>query len=71
MNGVDAVDSYHIERCTGSSCTGFSDIASTNVKPTKYTDSSVDVGQTYGYRVRAHTSAGYSDYSNVTTATTP
>jgi hypothetical protein len=71
IKGVDAVDSYHIERCTGSSCTDFSEIGTTKPKPTKYTDSSVDMAQTYGYRVRAHTAAGYSDYSNVATVTTP
>src|SRR5262249_57955511 len=64
-------DGNHIERCTGSGCTGFSEIAIASATATTYTDNSVATTTTYRYRVRAHSPGGYSTYSNTTTVTTP
>jgi Fibronectin type III domain len=63
-------DSYHIERCTGSTCTNFTEIATTGANATTYTDNTVARLTTYSYRVRAHSPGGFSGYSNVTTVTT-
>lgn len=60
---------FVIEKCTGSSCTAFSQIDATYANVTTYTDWWVQPGETYSYRVRAWNSGGYSAYSNVATAT--
>jgi chitodextrinase len=64
------VTGYRVERCSGSGCTTFSEIAS----PTTLTFS--DVGRTaattYRYRVRATDTAGnLGPYSPIAFATTP
>jgi probable HAF family extracellular repeat protein len=64
-------DSYHIERCTGSSCTNFSEIAVTGGSATRYIDSMWPMHLVFSYRVRAHGPEGYSGYSNIRTQTTP
>ena len=64
-------DGIHIERCTGSTCTTFSEIATAGANATTYTDNTVARQATYSYRVRAHSPGGFSGYSNVTTVTTP
>jgi hypothetical protein len=69
-NPTDA-DGNHIERCTGSNCSSFSEIAVTSGSATLYTDTSVAGRKTYRYRVRAHSPGGYSGYSNIQTVTTP
>lgn len=65
-------DSYRIERCNGTTCTNFIEIAKTTANVTMY----VDVfefawGQTFRYRVRSHSPGGYSGYSNIRTQTLP
>jgi len=69
-HSIDA-DSYHIERCTGSSCTNFSEIAVTGGSATRYIDAMWPMHLTFRYRVRAHGPSGYSGYSNIRTQTTP
>ena len=64
-------DGIHIERCAGSTCTNFSEIATVGANAMTYTDNNVARATTYSYRVRAHSPGGYSGYSNVTTVTTP
>jgi fibronectin type 3 domain-containing protein len=64
-----AVNSYLIERCAGSGCTSFSQVATS---PTaSYNDTSLASATTYQYRVRAQDTAGNtSAYSNTASATT-
>ncbi len=61
------VTGYLVERCQGTGCTTFAQIATTTV--TSYSDSSLPVGS-YSYRVRATDAAGnLSQYSNVASGT--
>ena len=60
---------YQVERCQGASCTSFAQIATPTA--TTYKDTTVAVGTSYSYRVRATDAAGnLSTYSNTTSATT-
>ncbi len=63
------VTGYRLERCQGSVCTNFTQIAtSTSVN---YSDTGLAGGTTYRYRVRATDAAGnLSSYSNIASATT-
>ena len=60
-----------IERCTGSGCTNFVQVAVIAGTATTYTDTGRASRTTYAYRVRAHNAAGNSQYSNIASATTP
>jgi len=71
---------WKIERCAGSGCTDFAEIASLATKtPLSYADSSVAAGTAYQYRIRAsgsttvsgNTYYWVSDYSSVAAAATP
>ena len=63
------VTGYQVERCQGSNCGNFTQIATAT--GTSYNDTSVSGSASYSYRVRAVDSAGnLSPYSNVATATT-
>ena len=66
-------DSYHIEACSGSTCTNFGEIAQIAANATTYVESLHLVVQdwTYRYRVRAHSPGGYSSYSNIRTQILP
>ena len=65
------VTGYDIERCSGSGCTNFTQIATTTGTGTTYKDTSVSASTSYSYRVRATDAAGnLSDYSNTASATT-
>ena len=70
---------WKIERCAGSGCTDFAEIASLATKtPLSYADTAVAAGTTYQYRVRAtgsttvsgNTYYWVSDYSSVATGAT-
>ena len=64
------VTAYYIERCNGSGCTSFTQVAS--AAGTSYSDSGLSGSTTYLYRVRATDAAGnLSGYSNVVSASTP
>ena len=64
------VTGYRVERCQGSGCTTFAQIATTT--STGYTDTGLAANTSYSYRVRATDAAGnLSPYSNVVTTTTP
>src|SRR5207245_6176239 len=60
-------DSYHVERCTGSTCTNFSEIAVVGVNVIRYYNVMSHQHVTFRYRVCAHCSGGYSAYSTSTT----
>ena len=63
------VTSYLVERCTGTGCSTYTQIAAPTT--TTFSDSSLAAGTAYGYRVRAIDAAGnLSSYSNTVTATT-
>jgi len=65
-----AVTSYLIERCQGSPCGAFAQIATTST--VTYTDAAVTPATSYSYRVRAIDAAfNVSGYSSTTTAVTP
>jgi hypothetical protein len=66
------VTGYQIERCQGSGCANFSQIATTTGSTTSYSDTSLTANTGYSYRVRATDAAGNtSPYSNTATITTP
>jgi YD repeat-containing protein len=68
-SGGSSLAGYKIERCQGSGCSSFAQIASTT--STSFPDSALSAGVTYRYRVRAYDGAGnHSGYSSVATATT-
>jgi PKD repeat protein len=63
------VTGYRIERCQGTGCTGFTQVATSTV--TRYINSGLNAGTTYRYRVRASDAAGnLSAYSGIATVTT-
>lgn len=60
---------YKVERCTGASCTAFTQVATSTV--TNYKNTSLTASTTYRFRVRAYDAAGNnSAYSSTTSATT-
>ena len=66
------VTGYQIERCQGSGCSNFGQIATTAATATSYSDSSVSASTSYSYRLRATDAAGNtSPYTNTATTTTP
>ncbi len=69
-SGGSGLAGYKIERCTGSGCTSFAQIATTTT--TSYSNTGLTANTTYQYRVRAYDHAGNnSGYSNTVSATTP
>lgn len=63
-------DGFSIERCTGSGCTDFAEIAQVGANTTAYSDTGLPAETTHRYRVRGFNSAGNSNYSNEAEATT-
>jgi fibronectin type 3 domain-containing protein len=61
--------SYKVERCTGTSCSDFSQITS-GVTNLYYDDSSLEAGVLYRYRIRATNASGNGNYSGVGERTT-
>jgi PKD repeat protein len=70
LNGATGQTEVRIERCRGSSCTNFSQVAALPGTATTYTDSGLAARTSYRYRVRAHSAAGDSPYSNTAGART-
>jgi hypothetical protein len=63
------VAGYQLERCTGSGCTNFSQVAAPSGP--SYSDGGLTASTTYVYRVRATDGAGnFSGYSSTVSATT-
>ena len=66
------VTGYLVERCSGSGCSNFAQIGTTNGSTVTYKDTTVAASTSYSYRVRAtDAAANLSSYSNTATATTP
>ena len=63
-------DGFRIERCAGTGCTGFAQVAVVGHDVTSHLDSGLARNATYTYRVRAFNAAGVSAYSNTATAKT-
>ncbi|MCU1284061.1 MAG: Protein sidekick-2 [Acidobacteriales bacterium] len=66
--------SFSLERCTGSGCTSFAQIATPVTNATSYSDTGLTPGTSYVYRMRAvniNDSPMYSAYSGSVTVTTP
>lgn len=61
---------FRLERSSTGGTSGFQEVAVTGRGAETFTDTGLGAGTTYWYRVRASNSAGYSDYSNVISATT-
>jgi hypothetical protein len=61
---------FHIERCEGSTCTNFAQIATVKANTISYRNTSLGARRTYRYRVRAYNSSGFSVYTNIAAATT-
>jgi hypothetical protein len=63
-------DGFKIERCKGSTCTNYTQIATVGANVTSYSNTGLARRTTYCYRVRAYNASGNSGYSNVASATT-
>ena len=62
---------FSIERCQGSGCTSFVQIAQVAANVNGYSDGGLQPGTAYTYRVRAFNGSGNSSYSGTATASTP
>jgi PKD repeat protein len=69
-NSTTNQSEVRIERCTGSNCTAFIQVAVVAGAATTFTDTGRASRTTYTYRVRAHNVAGDSPYSNTASART-
>lgn len=67
-SGVE--DGYEVQRSTAGEGGPFSVIANLAANTTSYRDSGLNSNTTYWYRVRAKKDGGFSDFSNVASATT-
>jgi hypothetical protein len=63
-------DGFKIERCQGTNCTNFAEVAPVSAGATSYSNTGLTANTMYGYRVRAFNSGGNSTYSNTASATT-
>jgi hypothetical protein len=70
-NSGTAENGFEIERCTGGSCSDFSQIGLAVANATSYTDTTAVADTTFRYRVRAYAGSTVSGYSNTANATTP
>jgi carboxypeptidase T len=61
---------FKIERCKGSTCTNFAQIATVGTNVTTYASTGLSRNTAYRYRVRAYNASGNSAYSNIASATT-
>jgi fibronectin type 3 domain-containing protein len=65
------VTGYSIQRCSGSGCSSFAQVASVSGTTTTYSNTSLSAATSYSYRVQATDAAGYlSAFSNTASATT-
>ncbi|HSE30113.1 MAG TPA: hypothetical protein VLA93_00910 [Pyrinomonadaceae bacterium] len=63
-------DGVKIERCLGSGCTNFMEVAAVGGNASFFSDTGLAAGTTYRYRLRAYNSAGNSPYSTIAAAKT-
>jgi hypothetical protein len=68
-NTAAGATSVTVERCTGTTCTGFVAVAELAATATSWIDSRVRSGSIYRYRAFASNAAGNSPYSNIASAT--
>lgn len=61
---------FKIERCTGSGCSVFVQIATVGTNVNSYSNTGLTASTSYSYRVRAYNTAGDSDYSSTASAVT-
>ncbi|MBA3515423.1 MAG: fibronectin type III domain-containing protein [Pyrinomonadaceae bacterium] len=61
---------FKIERCKGTSCSSFTQVATVPSKTTAFPDTGLTKNTTYRYRVRAYNASGNSTYSNTVSART-
>ncbi len=66
-----AEQGFKIERCTGTGCSDFTQIAIVPANITSYANTGLAASTSYSYRVRAYNTVGDSDYSNIASAVTP
>ena len=69
-NGTTSQTEVRIERCRGTGCTNFAQVAVLAGTATSFTDKGLAAWTTYRYRVRAHNALGDSAYSNTASART-
>jgi hypothetical protein len=72
LNWTDNSDdetNFHVERCQGSVCSNFAQLAETGANATTYQETPSP--NTYNYRVRASRDGTFSAYSNTATAVMP
>lgn len=62
---------FRIDRCAGTTCTNFAEIAVVGANITTYQNTALPPSTTYNYRVRAYNPGGTSGFTNSATATTP
>ena len=62
---------FKIERCTGTSCSNFAQIATVVANVTTYSNTGLARNTAYKYRVRAYNEGGNSAYSNIVSVKTP
>jgi hypothetical protein len=63
-------DGFRVERCAGTGCTAFAQVAVVGRDVTSYLDGGLARNTAYSYRVRAFNAGGVSAYSNTATAKT-
>jgi len=68
-NTATNATSITVQRCSGSTCTAFVDVAQLAATAKSWTDSGVKSRSTYRYRMFASNGAGKSPYSSVASAT--
>ncbi len=64
-------DGFKVERCQGTGCTSFVQIAQLPPNTTSFSNVGLSADTAYDYRVRAYNANGNSAYSNLAEATTP
>ena len=63
-------DGFKIERCSGTNCTSFAQVATVGANVRAYSNTGLSKNTVYTYRVRAYNSFGNSGYSNSAAART-
>ncbi|HEY0994970.1 MAG TPA: fibronectin type III domain-containing protein [Gemmatimonadaceae bacterium] len=63
-------DGFKVERCAGTGCSAFTQIAIVGPNATTYQNTGLSGSTPYSYRVRAYNSVGNSPYSTTASATT-
>jgi len=61
---------FKIERCTGASCSNFTQVVTVSANVVTYSNTGLSPSTSYSYRVRAYNGVGDSAYTNVASATT-